>query len=709
MKAAREYDLIGQALGWLQRPALKIAALYALLGGAWIIFSDKILLWALRGQVYPEDITRLQTIKGWFFIAATASLLYLLIQRSMEAVRNSERAVKQSDERLQAILDNTAAVIYAKDVHGRFLLVNRQFETLFRKDKNAIIGKTDFDIFPKEIAESYRANDLQVAQSKSAREYEEVSPQDNEVHTYISLKFPLLDAEGEPYAVCGISMDITRLKQAELALTKEAVRRRVLFEQAKDGIFVIDEDRKVVEANPSFAAMLGYTTDEVSGLYPWDWDVFYTTREKVLEKWPRLPVEKETFDTKIRRKDGTIFDAEISLNLIEWAGQKQLFCICRDITDRKQTEKNLQESEEKFRKLTETTSAAIFIYQDSRVLYVNSASEKLSGYTREELLEKKFWDIVHPELKDIVKERGMARQQGLPAPDNYECKIITKNGEERWMDLTLGVVVIGGQTAGLGTAYDITARKHAENEILRLNAELERRVLERTAQLATANRELEAFSYSISHDLRAPLRAISGFAQILARRHGGGLNEEGRHYTDNIVQASAYMARLIDDLLNYARLGRKALTIQPVDMCGLLVQIRNNLIDKITETGAELIIEQDLPTVPGDRSLLSQIFGNLINNALVYHKPGTPPRIVVSCREESGHFILSVADNGIGIKPENHEKIFNVFQRLHGDEQYQGTGIGLALVRKSAEMLRAKVRVESQPGVGSTFYIDLPK
>ncbi|MEO5702836.1 MAG: PAS domain S-box protein [Gammaproteobacteria bacterium] len=701
MKAAPDYRPIRPSR-WLQHPALKIAALYALFGGLWIVFSDAILLWMLRGIADPQIITRLQTIKGWFFIAATAWLLYLLIQRSMKAIQHSEKAVRQSEEWLQAILDNTTAVIYAKDTQGRFLLVNHQLETLFHRDKSTILGKTDHEILPQEIADNFRSNDLQVLQSKSAQEYEEVSLQDNEIHTYISLKFPLLDSEGEPYAVCGISTDITKLKKAELAHQEVNQHIADILAGITDAFVALDKNWRYTYVNEKAGQLLGRLPEYLIGKNIWEefpegiGQPFYHVYHKAIEE--QIPIQFEDYYVPWERWfDNRVYPTKDGISIF-----------FNDISDRKQVEIKLQESEEKFHNLAETTSAGIFIYQNDRLVYVNSAGEKLSGYSREELLTQKFGDIAHPEFRESVIERGLAHQQVKAGSANYECKMIAKDGQEKWMDLTMGTVVIGGQNAGLCTVYDITEHKHAEAEILRLNAELEQRVIERTAQLAYANKELEAFSYSISHDLRAPLRAISGFSQIICRRHSDNLNEEGRHYMDNIVQASAYMARLIDDLLNYARLGRKALNIQPVELSGLLTQIKQNLASQIAETGAELIIEPDLPTVPGDWSLLSQIFGNLINNALVYHKLGVPPRIRVSCRTEPRHFILSVADNGIGISPEHHQKIFNVFQRLHTDESYPGTGIGLALVRKSAEMLQAKVRLESQPNRGSTFYIDLP-
>jgi PAS domain S-box-containing protein len=246
-------------------------------------------------------------------------------------------------------------------------------------------------------------------------------------------------------------------------------------------------------------------------------------------------------------------------------------------------------------------------------------------------------------------------------------------------------------------------------ELQRHAVSLEQRVTERTAQLQTANKDLEAFSYSVSHDLRAPLRSVSGFAEIIARRHRNSLNEEGRHYLDNIIEASARMSRLIDDLLAYARLGRTSLRRQPVSLHSLLTQIVKDLAVRITETGADFDLPDELPVVHGDPTLLNQIFANLFGNALTYHRPHVPPLVTISWRAEADYVVVGISDNGIGVPPEHHDKIFNVFQRLHSEDDYPGTGIGLAIVKKSVELLSGRVWVESVVGEGSTFSVQLPK
>ncbi len=253
------------------------------------------------------------------------------------------------------------------------------------------------------------------------------------------------------------------------------------------------------------------------------------------------------------------------------------------------------------------------------------------------------------------------------------------------------------------------ANKQLQQEIAERNR-TEEALKERTGQLEGANKELEAFSYSVSHDLRAPLRAIQGFAQIITRRHRVNLNAEGQHYFDNIIEAGNQMSKLIEDLLMYSRLGRQAVHFKPVSLKDLLTEVVDNLAARVTEADAyfSLPSSDNLPVIHGNRTLLSQIFSNLLDNALNYRRPEIPLRVALTCQIEADHVSIRVTDNGIGIPPEFHEKIFNIFQRLHSQEECPGTGIGLATVKKSVELLGGRIWVESVVGEGSTFYVKLP-
>ncbi|HOZ30400.1 MAG TPA: YfiR/HmsC family protein [Bacteroidales bacterium] len=247
------------------------------------------------------------------------------------------------------------------------------------------------------------------------------------------------------------------------------------------------------------------------------------------------------------------------------------------------------------------------------------------------------------------------------------------------------------------------------NELNVLNTELEERVAQRTAQLVAINKELESFNYSISHDLRAPLRAIYGFSQIISTRHKDSLNEEGKQYIDYVVAACVRMEQLINDLLNFSRLGRKSIELHPVDINEILQEMQMEFKQKIEDIQAKMIIDDNMPVITGDKSLCRQIFINLIDNAITYRRPEVQLVIQISCEETKNSYILSISDNGIGIKKEYWVKIFNIFQRLHSEEEYSGTGIGLATVKKSIELMNGVVEVDSVFGEWTSFIIKFNK
>lgn len=252
------------------------------------------------------------------------------------------------------------------------------------------------------------------------------------------------------------------------------------------------------------------------------------------------------------------------------------------------------------------------------------------------------------------------------------------------------------------------ARDRAEAEVRELAATLERRVAERTRSLTDANRDLESFSYTVSHDLRAPVRAINGFAQLLDEHAGGSLDDEGRRLVSSIVRSSRHMGRLIDDLLAFAQLGRRAIEIAPVALAGIVERVLEELRPMIETRDATIEVVPGPARVSGDPTLFQQILQNLVANALEYRKPGVPPRVRIAWREVGDRVEISVEDHGIGIAPEHHARIFAMFERLHPTSAHPGTGIGLAVVARAVELLRGEIRLASSPGEGSTFTIILP-
>ncbi len=255
------------------------------------------------------------------------------------------------------------------------------------------------------------------------------------------------------------------------------------------------------------------------------------------------------------------------------------------------------------------------------------------------------------------------------------------------------------------------ARQRAQAKLLeterQFRRDLETQVEERTARLVELNRELDAFAYTISHDLRAPLRAMHGYADALVEDYGPALPEDGQRFTRRIAAAAQRMEELIQDILAYSRLAREEVALRPVPLDRAVEGVLSRLAERLGEAGAQVGVEPPLPAVMAHPPILAQALENLVLNAAKFVEPGTRPAIAIRAEAREGRVRLSVRDNGIGIAPEHHDRIFRPFERLHGSEAYPGTGIGLAIVRRSVERMRGRCGVESMPGRGSTFWIEL--
>ncbi len=323
-------------------------------------------------------------------------------------------------------------------------------------------------------------------------------------------------------------------------------------------------------------------------------------------------------------------------------------------------------------------------------------------------------------------------------PQEREVQLRRADGTSIWALLNITLNTINDDTVVDGLVEDITARKQAEAEIQQLSETLEQRVRERTSELEAANQELaatnqkleeanqdlEAFAYSVSHDLREPLRSIQGLAQAVLEDYASQLDSVGQNYTERIFSVSQQMDTFIQDLLTYSRLRRNEIPLQPTSLASVLTAVLDRLEPEIRQRQAQVTVEQPLPEVMGNRITLVQVVTNLLINAMKFVAPEVQPQVRVWTEEigraEKSHPLTSspssqgiirlwIEDNGIGIAPENHRRIFNVFDRLHGSEVYPGTGIGLAIVRKGMQRMGGRVGVESQLGQGSRFWIELPK
>ncbi len=387
---------------------------------------------------------------------------------------------------------------------------------------------------------------------------------------------------------------------------------------------------------------------------------------------------------------------------------KRLIGTHADITERKQAEKALSKNRDELIRAEEVALFGNWEFDlNAGIVRTSRGARRIYGLdlTDRVYTIKKIQEIPMPEYREML-DMAIRNLIENNIPYGVEFKIKRCNDgtvidvySKAEFDQTKNVV--------FGILQDITERKQAEKKIHELNRDLEWRVHQRTNQLKEANKELEDFVYSVSHDLRAPLRSISGFAEIIERRHKASLNEEGRHYFDNIVKASQQMGELIDDLLKFSRLGRKAINLETVSLDEVFQTAIKTLSDPIKAAGARINIPVHMPAVQGDFTLVVHIFINLLENAVKYHKPNVPPLIDIGVEVEDQSIVVSISDNGIGIEPAYHEKIFNIFQRLHSQADYPGTGIGLAAVKKALQIMGSEIRVESKPGKGSVFKVKM--
>jgi PAS domain S-box-containing protein len=383
----------------------------------------------------------------------------------------------------------------------------------------------------------------------------------------------------------------------------------------------------------------------------------------------------------------------------------------RDITEYRRTEQELRayrdrlealvrertgalaESRERFRRLFDQAPVGMAVVSlDGRYRSVNPALSAITGYAEDELLALGPDALVHPD--DARDADGPAGDGGEPR----ELRYLRRDGVPVWVRRTVRVVhdPSGDPLHLLAMTEDVTARKEAEERLRRSATELRR-----------SNEDLQRFAYVASHDLQEPLRAMVSFSQLLDRRYRGRLDSDADEYIAFIVDGGRRMQRLIEDLLQISRIETRARPFAPTDAEAVLFAALRPFEPRIRETGAR-IDAGPLPAVTADWTQLEQVFANLVGNALKYRRPDVPPVVTISARSANGMVEFAVADNGIGIEEEYFDGIFEMFRRLHTHNQYEGTGIGLAVVKRIVERHGGTVRVESTPGVGSTFYFTLP-
>ncbi len=380
-----------------------------------------------------------------------------------------------------------------------------------------------------------------------------------------------------------------------------------------------------------------------------------------------------------------------------------------DITDAERAEQALRESEQRYRSLVSALTSVVWVSDPDGAFVTPQVSwERYTGQTFKEYKGFGWIEAMHPDdRKRLMEEWNTAFQTA----NRIETGGRIWNAETKsYRHFLVRAVPIRNADATIrewvGTVTDVNDRKVAEEEIHRLNAELEQRVLERTAELANTNQELEAFTYSVSHDLRSPLRHIDAYAQILQEEFAPELPEVGKGYLNRIRNGTQNMGHLVDDLLNLARVGRTELTFQPANLKEIVEEVIEDLSSETEKRKIEWHIG-DLPSVECDRGLIKQVFANLVSNAVKYSRPREVAKIEIDLTTARGQRAIYVRDNGVGFNMKYANKLFGVFQRLHKAEEFEGTGVGLATVERIVRKHGGEIWVEAEPDKGATFYFTM--
>jgi len=489
---------------------------------------------------------------------------------------------------------------------------------------------------------------------------------------------------------------------------------RLMVEQVKDyAIFIMDPQGHIASWNAGAEHIKGYRASEVIGKH---FSIFYT-KEDIRSGVPERELDVARSMGSVDqegwrlRKDGSRFWASVTITaLYDEAGVLTGFGkVTRDVTERRNAEEALQKSRNMFERLFENAPDAVVVVDNHGVIRkVNLQAEALFGYMREEMVGNPIEHLIPERYHKRHRQhrRGYfadprARKMGI----GLELYGRSRDGREIPVDIMLNPMETGEGTWAFAVVRDITQQKQSDAKIKELNSALKIQV----EQLAATNRELEAFSYSVSHDLRAPLRHIIGFVDLLNTRDLSALDEKSQHYLQVITQAAQKMGILIDDLLAFSRMGRAEMMRTRVDFD----QLVRDIVKELTEDARDRSIQWEiapLPALVGDASMLRQVMVNLISNAIKFTRPRPVARIEIGALEDRpGETLLFVRDNGVGFDIRYVNKLFSLFQRLHSTEEFEGTGVGLANVQRIILRHGGKVWAESAPEGGATFWISLPK
>lgn len=646
-----------------------------------------------------------------------------------EEVADHIARLEEKDIQIQTIFTNAPDAVVAIDEKNIIVRWNPAASKIFGWEKKEALGQPLHEVM---VPERYRERHLEGIQRflKTGKgpylnhtvELPALCKDGSEIQVEMTISAARVDRR---YLFISFLRDVTERKVAEeqirqlnATLEQRVMERtrqldaserkyRTLFENNPMPLWILDmETLGFLDVNESAVKHYGYSREEFLSmnsmdLRPADEKDRYAVIDRTIPGTRNLGVWKH------RKKDGTIILSEITAHEMTFGGRPARLILANDVTEKVTTLQELQLSEARFRRIFDSKMTG-FLFWDSEdhISEANDLFLEMVGYTRADLRGNRLRlnTMTPPEYLEADKiALEQIRLHG--ACDPFEKEYIRKDGSRIPVLIAAASIDDSLPVKGVTCVMDITQRKKMEEEIRELNRGLEMRIQERTVALQEVNKELESFTYSVSHDLRAPLRAIHGYSQMLLEDFEEGLGSEALRLLHNVQYNAKRMGQLVDDLLAFSRMGRRALTPSEID----LRKLAGEVVRELTEGMANYpkITVHSMGTVRGDESLLRQAFQNLISNALKYSSRRDDPEVEIGSKEISGCTAYFVKDNGAGFDMAYYNKLFGVFQRLHGQEEFEGTGVGLAIVQRIIHRHGGTIWAEGKVGEGAVFYFTL--
>ena len=644
-----------------------------------------------------------------------------------------EEALQQSQRNLRAYLESAPDGVYLNDLKGTFLYGNKKAEELTGYKRGELIGKSflELNLLPtKYLAKVGKLLALNAMGRPTGPDEFELTRKDGS-RTWVEINTTPVKQKGKA-VIIGFVRDITERKRAREALQESEQKYRALFKNLNDAAFLADvETGRILDTNRRGEALLGRTREEIIGmhqseLHPPEMANEYRQRFATHVQKGRAA----DYDGEAVRKDGSIVPVSISAATFTIGEKQVILGLFRDITERKRAEEELRESEGKYRALVENATDFIYMHdRDGRVLSLNKSTASLLGKEPRELIGKTLFDIFPKEIATEFS-RHMKRVFETGKVRTAESKMVAGK-KEMWISTSLSPVkdYEDKVVAVIGVSRDITERKRLEQEIQKKNEQLDaqneelraaneelivqqQELMEKTRELETVSQAKNAFLANMSHELRTPLNAVIGFSELMLDGVPGEISDEQRQCLSDILSSGQHLLNLVNDVLDLSKVeaGRMELKLENLNMADVIndvVQTVKPILGK-NRLKIGVSIAEGPPQVYADKIRLRQIFLNLLSNAIKFALPGS--KLGIETGRESDWYQVSVVDNGIGIKKEDQERIFEAFSQVETlpDRKKKGTGLGLLIARQFVETMGGRIWVESEYGKGSKFTFTLP-